>query len=144
MSIVEKIKLLFKAAKPVGQFVDQIKGARMKYKTIPFWISIVGGLVAIVGSLQGFIPATTGVIVTASLGAAYNILRGLDKTGQVGVKPAIQSTEFWVGIGAILSASIIEVQTAGVNNDVLVAVQTGLGAIMAAAQSLGANQPEKK
>ena len=142
MTFIEKIKLLFKSAKPVGVFVEQVKGARMKYKTIPFWVSIVGSLAGVVAALQGFIPATASIVITAVLTASYNILRGADKTGQTGIKPVFQSTEFWMGVGASLTNCIVAIKTAGVNPEWFTAALTLIGAAMAAAQNLGANQTE--
>lgn len=141
MGLFAKLKLLIKASKPVGQFVNQVKGARAKYKTIPFWLSIVGSLISIAAALQGVIPATTAVIITTSLTAIYNILRGADKINQVGVKPPLQTTEFWMGVGAILSTMFVDMKTAGVDNQVIGIANTVIGAAMAAAQSLAANQP---
>lgn len=141
MTLIEKLKLIFKSAKPAGQFIGQIKGARFKWKTVPFWISVLGSAITLVASLQGFIPATVGVIIVSVLTAAYNIVRGLDKTNQTGVKPVFMSTEFWIGVAGILSTMLIDIQTAGVSSEVLRTVQSVLAAIMAIAQNVGANQP---
>jgi hypothetical protein len=142
MGAIEKLKLLFKAWKPAGEFINEVKGARKKYKTIPFWVSILGSGVAIVGALQGVIPATAAVVATATLTGLYNIVRGLDKADQEGTKPALATTEFWIGVLGIVSAQIVDVQTAGVNNAALVTAQSVIAAAMAAAQSLAANQPK--
>lgn len=141
MGLISKLKLLFKTAKPVGEFVNQIKGAKLKYKTIPFWVSVLGSGLALVGSLQGFIPATVGVIITGALTAGYNILRGLDKADQVGVKPTWKTTEFWIGALGILSTQVTEIQTAGVNNETLMGISAVIAVAMALAQNLGAQQP---
>lgn len=142
MTFIDKIKLLFKSAKPVGEFVNQVKGARMKWKTIPFYVSIAGSLIGVIAALQGFIPATASVVITAVLTATYNILRGADKTDQVGVKPVLQTTEFWMGVGAILTNCIVTIQTAGVNPQWFTTALTIIGAAMAAGQNLAGNQPE--
>lgn len=142
MGLLKKLKLLFKTAKPVGQFIKQVQGARKKYKTIPFWVAILGSSLALVGSLQGFIPATAAVVATAILTAGYNILRGLDKADQTGVKVAWKSTEFWVGAMGIISTQLMEIKTAGVDNEVLTGVTAIIGGAMAVAQNIGAQQPE--
>lgn len=139
--MIEKLKLLFKASKPVGEFVNQIKGARKKYKTIPFWITLSGSLISLIGALSGFIPATAAAIAIGVLNIFYNVLRGLDKGNQVGIKPPMRTTEFWLGIGALVSTQIVDWQTAGINNQTLITIQGFLGAAMAAAQSLAAHQP---
>lgn len=141
MGFIAKLKLLFKASKPLGQFVNQVKGAKAKYKTIPFWITTVGSLLSVVGAVQGFIPPTAAVIINTVLASAYNILRGADKINQVGIKPPLQTTEFWVGLGNELSNGIVQMQTAGVDHKLLVSAQMFIAAAMAAAQSLGAHQP---
>lgn len=143
MGIIEKIKLLFKASKPIGQFIGQVKGARMKYKTIPFWISLSGSGLSLIAALNGFIPVTAALIATAILTAAYNILRGLDKVNQEGIKPVLKTTEFWLGAGAIISAQLVNLQTAGISSGALVVAQTIIAAAMAAAQNLAAHQPSE-
>ena len=76
--------------------------------------------------------------------AIYNIMRGMDKTDQVGIKPIFQTTEFWMGAAAIISNSLLEIKTAGVDSQTLTMAQTIIAVAMAAAQSLAANQPEVK
>lgn len=142
MGVIDKLKLLFKTAKPVGQFINEVKGAKLKYKTIPFWVSVLGSLIAIVGALNGVIPATLAVVITGALTALYNIIRGLDKADQVGVKPTWKTTEFWVGALGIIAAQITEIQTAGVSSNVLTTVSAVVAAAMALAQNLGAQQPD--
>jgi len=142
MGVVSKLKFIFKAAKPVGKFVDQIKGAKLKYKTIPFWIAVVGDIAAIAGAIKGLIPATVSVLVIGGLTALYNFLRGLDKMNQEGIKPAVWSTEFWVGILGLASAAIVDLQTAGVSGPILTSILGFIGTAMTIAQNLGAQQPE--
>ena len=144
MGLIEKIKLLFKAQKPVGEFITQVKGARLKYKTIPFWVTLLGTGISLVGAVQGVIPATTAVVVSSLLTAAYNILRGADKMNQEGVKPPFRSTEFWLGALGIVGASLTEIQTAGVQSNVLTSCLALIAGAMAAAQNLGAQQPKKE
>lgn len=144
MSLIDKIKLLVKGAKPVGEFVNAVKGARKKYKTIPFWLTIIGSLTSIVAALNGLIPATAAIVATTILTAAYNILRGADKMDQVGVKPPLRSSEFWIGALGIISTAIVDLQTAGVSGQVLTIANLVIGAAMSVAQNLGAIQPDKK
>jgi len=141
MGMIAKLKLFFKSAKPVGQFVKQIKGAKKKWKTIPFWVTLLGSAGSVVASLNGIIPTEASVIITSLLAAGYNILRGLDKADQVGVKPAIRSSEFWIGAGAILSSSLQEIKGAGVESEALTIAMGLVAAAMAFGQNLGANEP---
>lgn len=141
MGLIEKLKLLFKTAKPVGQYVDQIKGGKLKWKTIPFWVSTFGLGISIVAGFQGLIPATTAAIISGVLISGYNILRGLDKAGQEGVKPTLKSTEFWLGTLAILSTELMKVKAAGVDNEITSTISIGIATAMALAQNIGAQQP---
>jgi len=138
---LKTLKLLVTGLKPAGEFINQVKWARAKYKTIPFWISLIGSLTAIVGAFQGLIPATTAVVITSILGALYNILRGIDKTDMVGVKPLLRTTEFWIGALAVVGNSLVEMKTGGVDSQLLTTAQTIVAAAMAAAQNLAANPP---
>lgn len=64
MGFIAKLKLLIRTAKPVGKFINEVKGAKLKWKTIPFWVSVLGSGIALVGSLQGVIPVTVSVVIT--------------------------------------------------------------------------------
>jgi len=141
MGLISKLKLLIKTAKPVGQFINQVKGAKLKWKTIPFWGTLLGSAVSLVAALQGFIPVTVGIVITGVLTVLYNIIRGLDKADQEGVKPTWKSTEFWVGVLGIISTQIVNMQTQGINSEVLVTINSLIAAAMALAQNLGAQQP---
>src|SRR5258706_8374631 len=105
MNIFQKIKLLFALRKPVGKVVDAIKDVKSGWKTISFWIALIGTLLSFVGALQGIIPAATAVLITTGLTAVYNILRGLVKNESDGVRPTFQSTEFWIGVLGIVANS---------------------------------------
>ena len=142
MGMISKLKLLIKTAKPVGQFVNAVKGARLKWKTIPFWGTVLGSSLSLVAALQGFIPVTTFVIITGVLTSAYQIIRGLDKADQEGIKPTIWSTEFLVGSLGILSTQIVAMQTQGVNSPTLITVNTVIASLMAIMQNVGAQQPQ--
>lgn len=142
MGLLAKLKLLIKTAKPVGKFINEVKGAKRKWKTIPFWVSVLGSGIALVGSLQGVIPVTVSVVITGVLTAGYNIVRGLDKADQEGVKPTLKSTEFWVGALGIISTQLVSVKAAGVDNDTLTIVAGIIAGAMAVAQNIGAQQPK--
>jgi hypothetical protein len=142
MGLIDKLKLLVKTAKPAGQFVNAVKGAKMKWKTIPFWSALLGSAVSLVAALQGFIPMTYFVIATGILTSAYQIIRGLDKADQEGVKPTWKSSEFLLGALAVLSVNITAMQTQGINSPILVTFNTVLTSLMAIMQNVGAQQPE--
>lgn len=141
MTIIEKIKLLFKIAKPAQQVAGEVKKIKAGYKTVTFWISLVGSLLALAGAASGFIPATVSLIITTILTAIYNILRSLDQATQPGVDPIFQSTRFWIGMLGQFSAALLALQSGGISAPWIVTAQSILAAIMAAAQGVGANQP---
>lgn len=142
MGLIAKLKLLIKTAKPVGKFVNELKGAKTKWKTIPFLVTVVGNLIAIVGGLNGFIPVTIAVCASSGLTFIYGLLRGFDKAGQEGIKEPWKTTEFWMTIAALASNAILDMQAAGVNNQVFVLLQSVLGSGGILSQYLGAQQPE--
>lgn len=142
MGLLSKLKLLIKTAKPVGQFVTQIKGAKLKWRTIPFWLSLLGGAGAIVASLEGFIPVTVAACIASGLTFGYGILRGLDKADQAGIKEPWKTTEFWLTAAALASNAILDMQTAGINNQVFIVLQSLLGSGGILSQYLSAQQPE--
>ncbi len=51
------------------------------WKTTEFWITVFAALNGIVGQYVGLIPEPYGLVVSAVLGAAYTISRGLAKKG---------------------------------------------------------------
>lgn len=144
MGMIEKLKLLFKARKPLTDLVNEAKEFKSGYKTVSFWMTILGTLGALLAALNGAMPPVAFVIASTALAVLYNIARGLAKADQVGVKPVLQSTEFWVGVLSALSAGIVSLQQGGVNPAWIVTAQTLIASVMAFAQNLAGNQPEPK
>lgn len=141
MTLIEKIKLLFKVKQPLTDIVTQVKEVKKGYKTTGFWLTLIGGFLSLVGSFAGFIPANVALIITTVLTMFYNIIRALQNTNVPGVEPLFQSTRFWVGIMGIISNAIVALQQGGVNPEWFVMLNTILAAVMAGAQNLGAQQP---
>jgi hypothetical protein len=144
MTIIEKLKLLFQVREPLGKLAGQVTELKRGYKKVAFWISFVGTLMSTVGALIGFVPPQLALIANTSLTAIYNILRGLDKAQEPGVRPLVQTTEFWQGVAGEFSNAIVQMQTGGVDSQYFHAAQTFIAAIMAASQNLGSRQPETK
>jgi hypothetical protein len=141
MGLIDKIKLLFAMKQPVGELVTEVQTIKAGYKTIGFWVTVFGTLVSVVASLTGFIPATLAVIISTSVTVIYNILRALQNANVEGVKPMFRSTRFWVGIGGILAAGIEALRAGGISAEWMTVATTVIAAVMAAAQSVGSNQP---
>lgn len=143
MNWLEKIKLLFAARQPLTELVGEIKTAKDGYKTVAFYVALLGTLGTLVAALNGVFPPLVAVEITTGLGVVYNIVRGLAKADQVGVKPVLQSTEFWIGALTAVSNGIVSLQTGGVNPAWLATAQTLIASVMAMSQNLGATQPPK-
>ena len=84
MSLWQKVKAVFTIRKAVMN-VAEVKAG---WKTSEFWLVIVTNLIAVVGAIQGFIPATTVVIIMAALNAVYQFLRTITKGGGTTTPPA--------------------------------------------------------
>ena len=84
MSLWQKVKAVFTIRKAVMN-VAEVKAG---WKTSEFWLVIVTNLIAVVGAIQGFIPATTVVIIMAALNAVYQFLRTIAKGGGTTTPPA--------------------------------------------------------
>lgn len=141
MSLFEKIALLFKANKPATQLVSQLKEAKAGYKTVSFWVTLLGTLLALIAAIKAVIPATTALVAITVITALYNVLRGLDKAGTDTNRGTFRSTEFWLAILGEASKAIVALQTGGVNPAWMASLSTIVAAAMAAAQNLSA-QPK--
>lgn len=136
MSLIAKIKLLFSAAKPAANLAGQLKEVGSGWKTIHFWVSLLGSAISLAASIKGFIPADISLIVTTALVASYNIMRGFDKTDSSVVHPPFQSTEFLMGLLAQLSNAVLALQQGGIASTHLVIAGTVLAGAMSIAQNL--------
>lgn len=142
MGLIAKLRLLFKASKPAGEFIDQIKGAKLKYKTLPFWITMVGTLGSLLAAAQGVIPVNAGIIIGSVLSGFYAILRGIDKASQEGIKNPILTSEFGHIVVTSIGAVLLAIQQTGFNSPVLVAAIAFLGTTFGVSQGVAANQPQ--
>lgn len=142
MSIIEKVKLLFKARKPTGELIEEIKTLKSGWKKVSFWLSVLSTLLSVAGALSGVIPPNVSVIINTVLTAFYNVLRGLDKSGEPGIRPPLQSTEFWQGILGEVSNAVVGLKAGGVDPQLLHTCEAIIAGLMAVAQNLGAHQPE--
>lgn len=144
MTLMEKVKLVFKAREPLQDLIREAKEVKRGYKTFSFWFTIVGCLISLVAAIAGYIPGTVGIILTTGLTALYSILRGLKKADEVGVRPIFLSTEFWISVLSSISNAFVGLQQGGVNPEWIVTAQMVITVILGAAQNLAGNQPEEK
>lgn len=141
MNLIDKVKILVSIRKPLGIVVSELSDVKRGWKTIGFWITFLGSLIALVSALTGFMPATAALLTTTSLTVIYNIASGLRKADEVGVRPVLQSTEFWVGVLNSVGNGLMAIQTGGISPEWLVTAQTIIASVVGVAQNLGAQQP---
>lgn len=141
MGFIEKLKLLFKARKPITDIIHQVDTVKSGWKTLPFWITFVGTLISLAAALEGAIPKVTALIIMAVLTFFYNVLRGATKASLTEQKPVFQTSEFWIGVIGSLSACLTSIQSGGVNPIWLTTALGMIGVGMTAAQNLAGQSP---
>jgi len=139
MSIVEKIKALW-AVRAIWATVSEAKKAS-GFASIKFWLAIVGGLVTLVGSIQGLIPATIAAIIIAALGIIYKLLRGAENAEQSGVDKWYASSGFVIFILTTLAEGVNQLQTVGISAPFMASIGTALVAALGAYRSMSKEQP---
>jgi len=144
MGFIEKLKLLFKARQPAIDIINEVKEVKAGYKTVPFWITLIGSALSLVAALQGMVPASVSLVATTALTFFYNVLRGATKADTTAQKPLIQTTEFWLGVLGQVSAALVALKQGGVNPAWLTTASTAVGIAMAAGQNLAGQQPTAK
>jgi len=138
MQLLEKLKLLFKIRRPVGELFDQIKDIKRGYKTIAFWVTLIGSILSTAAALTGVIPAPVQLVVTTVLTAFYNILRGAQKMEETAVRGTFRSTEVWLTALGEIQKGIVATQAGGINPEWLATASTIVGMSLAAGQNLAA------
>jgi hypothetical protein len=145
MSLLKKLKLLFKIRKPTNQLIEQITNAKddnRGWKTAGFWITTIGILVSTVSALTGIIPASTQIIIVTVLQAIYNILRGAQNAEMTSQKGIFKTTEFWTTVFAELQKALVVYQTAGVTPEMMSAATSVVAVSLAAGQNLSTRIPD--
>jgi hypothetical protein len=140
MGLIRKVKAAFAAKKVVKQ-LGQAASKQAGWKTLAFWLTLVGNLVTLATALQGLIPAQAALVAMTVLTAVYNILRGAKKSQEAGVKSLWTGTEFWLGVGTCVSTSFVTLIDGGVNPSWLVSANVVLAAVMKMARDLAKEQP---
>ena len=142
-NIVNIIKLIFTGLKPGKEVVE--KGKELGgsgWKTPAAWATFLSSILAFVLAVKGFIPAVVGAVIIAVVTGGYNAVRAFINTEQSGIQNPLLSTRFWTTVVGVLLTMLTDIQTAGVGGKVIAALVSGLTAIGAGAQSIGANQPD--
>lgn len=133
MGFFSKIATLFKVRGPAQDLIGEIKTAQSGWKTIGFWVTLLGTLVSLVLSIKMIIPATAALVIISVLTAAYNVLRGAQKADTDTTRGVFRSTEFWLGVGGEVTKLVVALQAGGVNPAWL----TSLSAMVATGMSIG-------
>lgn len=141
MKFLEKLKLLFKIRKPAGELLDSIKDAKRGWKTLPFWINIIGSALATAGALSGVISPIAQLVIVTALQSIYNILRGAQNMDSSTEKGTFRTTEFLTTGLTEIQKGIVTVQAGGINPEWLMMSSTIIGAALAAGQNLASRQP---
>jgi hypothetical protein len=144
MGLIEKLKLLFKARQPVTDIINQVKEAKSGWKTWQFWATLVGSLGGLIVALKGFIPLEWSLILTTALTFLYNVLRGATKADVTGVKPLLQSSEFWISLLGYAQNALLALQTGGIDPKWVMESSAFITAGLGMAQNLAAQQPSSK
>lgn len=144
MGFLAKLKLLFKIRKPASDLVDNLKDAKAGWKTIHFWVTLLGTLASTAAALTGIIPPQAQLIATTILQALYNIFRGADKADVNEVKGTFRTTEFWLSALTEVQKGLVAVETGGIHPEWMATLSTVVGMSLAAGQNLAARQPSSE
>ena len=142
MGLIEKLKLLFKVKKPLGDAIDAVKEAKKTKKWFHFAVVLIGTLGSTAAALTGIIPPPAQLVAVTILQSLYNILRGADKADNNEVKGTLTTTEFWTTALSEMQKGIVSVQTGGINPEWLMTSSTIIGMLLAAGQNLAARAPD--
>lgn len=139
----EKLMLLLKAKKPAEDVANDLKEIKRGWKTPYFWLVLIGHLGALVAAAQGVLDPKLALILNTVLAVLYNVLRGVNKSQEEGVREWWKTTEVWMSVGSQLSAGSLALQQGGINPTWLVTASTVLNAVLALSRDLSHKQPEK-
>ena len=143
MGLIEKLKLLMKVKKPIGDVIDAAKEANKTKKWFSFAVTVIGTLVTTAGALTGVIPPQAQLIGVSVLQAIYNVLRGLDKAEQTEIKGTLRTTEFWTSGLTEVQKMFVALHTGGIDPTWMPTMTALVGAALAFGQNLAARAPVK-
>ncbi len=140
MSLIQKLVLAWKGR----DVLTQLSSAGTGWKTIHFWVTLVGSLLSYMATLKEVIPPTWALIITTVLTGSYNIMRGMDKAADdKAVKPWYATTETWLNIGAQIQNALVTMQTGGIGTNELTQANVILTGILATANNLAGVEPKE-
>lgn len=147
MGLIAKLKLLLKIQKPAGQIIGQMKelnDGKRGWKTLGFWVTLVGTLSSTTLALTGIIPAPVQLIVTTALQAIYNIMRGAQGADSLLIKGTLTTTEFGLSVLTEIQKGLVAVEAGGIRPEWMTAATGIVGASLAFGQNLACRAPAKE
>lgn len=141
MNIIDKVKLLYKAREPVTEIIKEVSGAKDSWKTVRFWLSLIGSFMALASAIQGVIPVTVAVCISVGLTLIYNIFQALKDADKVGYSPIIKSTKFWSAVLTAISVFLTSLQTGGINPQWVTVAIGVIGFIVPISREIASNDP---
>ena len=141
--MLQKLMLLWKARKPAQDVAGDLKEIKRGWKTVSFWLVLVGHLGALAAAVQGSLDPQTALILNIALATLYNMLRSISKSQEAGVREWWKTTEVWVGIGTQLSAGLMALQSKGINPSWMAVSLAILNGVMVFGRDMSHKQPEK-
>lgn len=144
MKLFEKLKLLFTIQKPAGEVIDAVAEVKKTKKWIHFTVTILGVALTTVGTLQGFVPPQTMLIVTSLLQAVYNVVRGADKADNADVKGTFRTTEFWMSALTEAQKALVVAHDGGISAAWITSATSLVGVALALGQNLAGRAPDPK
>lgn len=141
MGFIEKIKLLFKIQKPLGELAKAGKDVKSGWKTLKFWITFTATLGSTAAALTGLIPAPAQAVAVSIINGIYNILRGAEKMESSDTKGLATTTEFWLTALTEAQKGIVAMEVGGINPALMTSLSMGVGALLAAGQNLASRIP---
>ncbi len=139
----QKLMLLWKIRKPAEDVSKDLKEIKRGWKTVTFWLVLVGHLGALAGAAQGALDPKMALILNVALAALYNILRGVTKSQEEGVREWYKATEVWLGICSQISAALMTLQGKGIDPAWMATALAILNGVMVFCRDMSHKQPEK-
>lgn len=112
------------------------------WKTWQFWVVLLGNLVSLASAAKGIMPPQAALILNTALATLYNIIRGMAKSDEEGVREWWKASETWVAAATQLNNGIVMAQQGGVNAEWMATTSTVIAAAIALARDLSHKQPE--
>lgn len=144
MKMFAKLKLLFAIRKPLSDLAENVKTVKSGWKTLAFWVTLLGSLGSTAAALNGVIPPQVQLIVTTALTTLYNVLRGLQKAEEPEVKGTFRTSELYLSALGEVQKGLVAIQAGGINPEWVSASAIVVAAALGAGQNLAARDVKKE